>query len=391
MLNKRLLTLAFCTLGLSSGVSAEIAFNGFATFAGGLTSSDDETLQGYDNDLSFDQDSKLAIQAQGNLGEGLTAVAQIMAKGSEDWDAKLTWAYIGWEATENIKFLFGRQRAPFYAYSDFLDVSYAYHWITPPAGVYSIPFDSVNGIGMAVNNQLGPMDSTVQVVIGRNRESILVNDTYQESDLSNMVNLNWSLTYDWITFRVAYSQADLAITIDEIDRLTDGWSALHDANATIPNFATEIRTDDGNDTSNFFGAGFNISYEDFIVIAEYTESSTEGSFLQESQEGYYLSLGKRMGAFTPHITYGANEDTPTSTDFLETGLPPAGASVDIDNLVAATQGLFQSTAHDSDYLTLGLRWDFHDSAAFKAEYTMYNDNLLDEDQNLLRFALVTVF
>jgi methyl-accepting chemotaxis protein len=29
-----------------------------------------------------------------------------------------------------------RRRAPFYMYSDFLDVSYAYHWIKAPSGVY---------------------------------------------------------------------------------------------------------------------------------------------------------------------------------------------------------------------------------------------------------------
>ena len=391
MLNKRLLTLAFCTLGLSSGVSAEIAFNGFATFAGGLTSSDDETLQGYDNDLSFDQDSKLAIQAQGNLGEGLTAVAQIMAKGSEDWDAKLTWAYIGWEATENVKFLFGRQRLPFYAYSDSLDVSYAYHWITPPAGVYNLPFDSIDGVGMIVNNQFGSVDSTVQAVVGRNTQSETVGDSTQETDISNFVSLNWSLSYDWVTFRVGYSGGDVSTELSQIDPIIAGWNALREADPSIPDFTAQISSDDGNDSGEFIGTGFNIDYNDFIIIAEYTEFGLEGSFLQDSEESYFLSFGKRFGTVTPHITYGVDETTPSIPHFLDSGLPPAGTSTQVDTLVAYTKGLFQATNDDSDYITLGVRWDFHDAAAFKAEYTMFNDNLLDDDQNLLRFAIVTVF
>jgi hypothetical protein len=64
----------------------------------------------------------------------------------------------------------------------------------------------------------------------------------------------------------------------------------------------------------------------------------------------------------------------------------------LDFLKANTDGLTQSTDDDSDYITAGLRWDFHSSAAFKLEYTTFSQDINgNDDADILKAAIVTVF
>ena len=151
---------------------AEITFNGFASIVGGVTTSSDETLYGYDDSFDFAQGSLFALQATSDLDNVLGVTAQIVSRGSEDWDPTFEWAYISYEATDELRLLAGRQRAPFYMFSDFLDVSYAYSWITPPTGVYDLIFDTFDGLGAIYNTNFGDFDSTFQFLYGRNNDEL---------------------------------------------------------------------------------------------------------------------------------------------------------------------------------------------------------------------------
>ena len=117
---------------LAFSAQADINFSGFATVVGGKTSGDDQVFRGYDNEFDLSTGSLFAIQANSDLGDGLSATVQMMARGSDDWDPEFAWAYLSYDATEDWRLLFGRQRAPMYLYSDYLDVSYAYHSLVTP-------------------------------------------------------------------------------------------------------------------------------------------------------------------------------------------------------------------------------------------------------------------
>lgn len=63
---------------------------------------------------------------------------------------------------------------------------------------------------------------------------------------------------------------------------------------------------------------------------------------------------------------------------------------ELAGLRAATDAVLASRTLDAPFYTIGARWDFHDSAAFKAEYT--NSEQVDgSDAGLFQVALVTVF
>jgi hypothetical protein len=379
---------------------ADINLSGFASMTGGKLISSDSTLDGYDDDFLFEENSFLGIQANADLGNGLSAVAQMVTRGKDNWNTKLEWAYLGYEVNDNIKIIAGRQRMPFYSYSDYVDVSYAFHWITPPEATYSVPFNSGTGLGVLINNNFGATDSNLHIVVGRNTEPLEIQGSSYNTNISNMVSAAWTLNYDWLTFRAGYSQADIEIDLYDLQPLADGWAlagAGFSQATNNPSFATEwagfsqyILANDGDEKGTFGGLGLTIDYNDYLFVTEHTSLTTEGSITQDEATGYYLSFGKRLGSFTPHFTYGAQEVTPSSSSFLDT--VPRGVSDQIDGLIATTQAIFGEPARDNTYYILGLRWDFHNAAALKLEYKSQNEKLpVDNTNNLLRFAIVTVF
>ncbi len=115
-------------LAFSFNAMADVQLSGFGTLAAGLPTDSDTEVRNYtDGEVDFKTGSFFALQAYADLDEGLSATAQIRARGIEDWDPQFTWAYLSYEVQENWRVQVGRQRIPIYLYSDYLDVSYAYH------------------------------------------------------------------------------------------------------------------------------------------------------------------------------------------------------------------------------------------------------------------------
>lgn len=371
---------------LSATTQAEVNLHGFATLAGGITTSDDENLHGYDDTFNFQENSLMGLQVNSDLGEGLSATAQIVARGTDQWNAKFEWAYLSYEANDNIKFLFGRQRIPYYTYSDYLDVSYAYHWITPPEDVYiSGGFDSTNGVGAIFTNQLGPFNSTLHFVYGRTTDENDLDGETVHTDMQNQFTTAWNMNWEWLSFRLGYTQADVSVDIAAIEQLAAAWGL-----AGYPDFTTKISTIDDDNSASYVNAGMTIDRNNLLIVTEYSEYTVEGSPLAgDPSKSYYASVGYRFNNIMPHFTVGVSEATPADYRFLN--VVPSGVAPALDALTAGTTAVFESSRTDSEYYILGLRWDFHASAAFKVEYQSKENKLTKHTDNLLRFAIVTVF
>ena len=138
-MKKLSVAVAICCALATSNASAEVRINGFASIVGGKSLDSDQTLYGYDDDISFKNESVFALQLTADLQEKLSATAQIVARGENDFDADFEWAYLTYEISDELQISAGKMRAPFYRYSDFLDVGYTYRWVRPPQSVYKHP------------------------------------------------------------------------------------------------------------------------------------------------------------------------------------------------------------------------------------------------------------
>ena len=128
------------------------------------------------------------MQASSDLYNGLGITVQLTAKGGDDWDPEL-------------RVFAGRQRVPFYMYSDFLDVSYAYSWIDPLKGGYGVIFDTFYGLGAIYTTNFDDVDATFHTIYGRNTDEVSVFGELLETELNGLMGLAATFTYDWLTVK----------------------------------------------------------------------------------------------------------------------------------------------------------------------------------------------
>lgn len=366
---------------LFSGVAhSEIVLNGFASIAAGVTTSSDEILYGYNDSIDFSRGSLFAIQASSDLGEGLSVTAQILARGEDDWNPDFEWAYVGYEANDNLRILVGRQRVPFYMYSDFLDVSYAYPWISPPQGVYSVVFDTFDGLGALYSLSMGSFDTTLHFVYGGNNSEFNIGGEDVKPDFNDLVGASFTLTREWLTLRAAYIQTEMNIPVNSSKALIAGWQQ-----AGFDSVADNIAV--SKDTGAFVELGFQVDFDRLIIVGEFTQLTLDGTTFA-NQDSYFVMAGYRFDNILTHITYGVEDN---NRDRITDGVP-VGIAPGLDGLINITNGITDGQTAEANYITLGLRWDFHDSAALKFEYTSFSDDLNSEnDAGLFSVAVVTVF
>lgn len=376
------LAIALCAAFASASSLAEVRINGFASIVGGKTLDDDATLYGYDDDISFKNESVFALQLSADLQDKLSATAQIVARGENDFDAEFEWAYLTYEFTDELQLSAGKMRAPFYRYSDFLDVGYAYRWIRPPQSVYNLPFSTYEGLSLLHNTQLGDWDSAVQVIYGAYDGNIAVVSVNGDTELNDIAGINWTLTYDWFSARAAYFVADTSIAIENDTPTGVALNDLEDAlrNAGFVDQADDIAVDE--DDGSFFALGFSIDYNNILFDAEYTEFEVDNSALAK-QTQYYTSIGYRMDEVTVHFTYENNDDEHDSNryDALPT-VPPLNQGIN--------QVLDGSKAKSNVY-TIGTRYDFHPAAALKVDFSRFKDDITDTETDVVAVAVDLVF
>jgi hypothetical protein len=386
-MKKLSLAIAACCAMTANYADAEVRINGFASIVAGKTLESDTTLYGYDNDISFKNESVFALQLSADLQENLTATAQIVARGSNDFDAEFEWAYLTYEFTDELQLSAGKMRIPFYRYSDYLDVSYAYRWIRPPQSVYGIPFSTYEGLSLLYNTQLGDWDSSLQVFYGGYEGEVdAVSEAFiDEAELTDFGGINWTVSYDWFSARAAYLVAEASVDIPNVE---DDAIALNTLEATLQQYgltdqASSLAIDE--DDSSFFGLGFSIDYNDILFDAEYTYFEVEDSIITQ-QTQYYASIGYRMDDVIVHFTYEVDDDKHESSRFDTLASVP-----ELAELNAYINGALEGAASKTNAFTIGARYDFHPAAALKVEYTSLDGEVNNVDTDVIAVAVDLVF
>ncbi|OKY27895.1 porin [Thalassotalea sp. PP2-459] len=379
-MKKTFICLATLSALTSSAAHADITFNGFASVVGGMTTSSKDQLYNFDDNLDFKQGSLFALQASSDLDNGLGVTLQLTAKGADDWDPEFKWAYVSYDASDEFRILAGRQRAPFYMYSDYLDVSYAYPWISPPKGVYDLIFDTFDGLGGIYTTSFGNVDATFHGIYGRNTDDIEAFGQQVKPDITGLTGLSSTFVYDWLTLRASYFVADVSIPLTDLQTLSAGWQQ-----AGFNDIAQQ--TNIAEDDASFLEFGFQMHFDNLQIVGEYTNLDIDNSPLVE-EESYYVMTGYQFDRVLLHLTYGKDDNAmPNYTSGVPYGIAPT-----LDFLKGTTEEIITNQISKENYLTFGVRYDFHDSAAVKFEYTDFeNETDSSYDAGLFRMALVTVF
>ena len=336
------IAVSLASVGLCAGASGEINLTGFASINAGTVLSgsgvpqydvpptflaDYPLVSAYTEDWDYTPESLFGVQISGNMGEGLSATAQIVGRGVDDFDAKFEWAYISYELNQNWTLQAGKKRLPLFYYSDFYDVGFAYVWMRPPADTYTWQIFNYNGINALYQDTWGEWAVSGNIYTGKedSKENRLLSEFFfleptreiWEDILGGVINFS----KDWLEVRLTHMQYTNK-------RFRSGVPVMWD----------------GEDTrkGKFYGASVNGDFGDFFFLTELNRLDLDGNL-----DTGMLTLGYRIDSFTPFVGYST---------FVE----------DSDG-----------DGEDHNTTFVGVRWDFHPSAAFKIQYDEVKDNSFD--------------
>ncbi|WP_431686946.1 hypothetical protein [Hahella sp. NBU794] len=373
-----------CVLSPAHADNDRIHFNGFGTIVAATTFDDEKPYFSYDDDFNFKNESLFGLQVRGDMGENLSATAQIIARGSEDHDAEFEWAYVTYAIDNNWTIKAGRFRTPFFEYSDTIDVGYAYHWVRPPKFVYVPLFKNLDGLNITYASQIRQFDSTLNFFYGSVQEDIPIGQV----DLKFVYGGSWRIGVDWISMRFSYFRSKLSIPaiapgLDSILPPEDPGAPAPSGPTVSEEVADAIRAND--DRGAFGSISLKVEYDNFFAVAEVTRSEIEDSIFPDPL-GYYVSVGYTMGKFTPHLTYEVFDTSPRRS-ILD------GVS-ESDPVYSTLETIIEGTDQDNKVITIGVRYDFHHSASLKFDFSKINydkDGANRIDTQLFSTAISFVF
>jgi hypothetical protein len=191
-----------------------IRWNGFLNVVGGIAKEDPFSPTNIDGlysdssnttELSFDRETSAALQAVKPLDAETSVTLQVLSKGSvENYQARMSWLYLSHAISDTQSLRVGRLGLPLYYFSDFLNVGYAYHWISPPGLVY--PFDAnFTGVDYVHRGVLGAFDWSAELLYGTQDDSantVLSGEAYDlVGVLLNGARDEWSGRVSYFTQR----------------------------------------------------------------------------------------------------------------------------------------------------------------------------------------------
>ena len=390
-------------LAVSPTMAADLRIDGFASFVAGQVLDKDEldatgTYNGYDNRVSFQQDSVYAIQFRSDLKEDLALTGQVIANGSNNYDAEVAWAYATYQFSDKLSFKFGRSRIPFFMFSDFLDVGYAYTWIKPPVSVYGDTgnFKNMDGVSVDYSTEMAGWFSRLTLMGGRTDAPLEVPGLGEtDTSVENMWIGAWSMNRDWFTFRVSHTQADVSFgAYDEmIDLLTQPPSLGGLGIALTDEEINQLSVD--SDRVSFTGVGFTIDHGNWIATAESTFIEFDDSPVLSDTTSWYVSLGYRWNKFTYYAVYSEDTDKASekAMNIIDAEVVPVLPSLPPE-VAAPVSGALNSLYYvetESNSYSIGLRYDFHPAAAFKTEYSTTDDDITGMNPSMIRMSIDLVY
>ncbi|MEQ3639221.1 MAG: topoisomerase IV [Alteromonas sp.] len=393
-MKKKLAILSMASLVAAPAI-AEVQINGFANLIGGMTLDDNESVYDYDSDFSFDPASVFGLQVRGEISDKLSATAQVVGRGRDDYDADFEWAYMTYNVSNTTSISAGRIRMPLFKYSASLDVGYSYHWLTPPDSVYGIDFNNIDGVRVDYSNYSGDWEYGAQFTTGRAQADTTISGTPAALTLDNVLAVSFEATRDWFSARTLLARGKTSAANPEFDAFVDGAGQF---GAVVPGasaLASGLRVEE--DTGTFFEVAVGVDKYDWFVGAEYTQTEVDGSVIADNK-AWYVTAGLRFGKFTPHITYEVEEADNGAQLGLVAALPPTIATGDAvtdatwSGIYQAASGIAAQQNLDVSAVTAGLRYDVEPGLALKADVTWYSDDLNDlNDATLLKVGVNYTF
>ncbi len=338
---------------------SEYNVSGFASFVGGKVISSDtncplvansdcfvadyHNVGIYDKDITFSPESTIGFQISVSslfIDNPINVIVQTIARGTEEWETSLDWAFIEYELSPTWQIRFGRERIPLGYYSDFYEIGYSYPWVRPPSEVYFWQFSKLDGIKIIHENFFKDWNYRASLYFGEENDeankffSELSRFVFFETldyQFKNIVGLTFESNKNWLDMRAAMMTGELDITQN---RLKLGAFVLNDTTV----FSTRDVT--------YGGLSINVDLNNFILLSEAGRLQSEINLRTINTDTYMVSVAYRWNNLTPYILF---------------------SSLDSIDEITLQPDKFST-------ISLGIRWDLSYATAFKFQIDRTNDD-----------------
>lgn len=334
-----------------------LRFSGFARVVLGYFDDSNATYLGYDNSLSVNQQSLIGLQADYQITDKLSATGQFVGHASNDRNSGIEWLYLTYQPNRSSQIKLGKQRTPFFNYSDSIDVGFAYPWVTLPHEVYSSIFFSTFD-GILANYEW----SREQYVIGLEgywgsyNDDISKGGVVLDTKVNDLRGLITKLSFDNWLLRAAYHTGDASFELDELTQLSLALSQL--------GFTQSANSLNSDGTAEFYQVSASYENLDYFFRTELTQTITDAATIPDI-DSYYVTAGYHHYPFSSYLTYAKSQSSYVSP----VNEIPIGLSPQLDGLAFAYQSASQFPFDSSASISLGTRWDWKANIALKAEIT----------------------
>ena len=326
--------IAFAGNGYSAQEEA-LSVHGFFTAGVGMLSSDEVSLNGYDESPDLKQDAIFGLQLSHQLNERFSLTGQLVARGPENFDAELAWAYVTFSYQPETLIRMGRVRLPLFFYSDQQEVGYTYPWIRPPVEVYQFAFSSMEAVDVSHSFAVTGGELETQFYLGSVNEEISgISLEIEEATgiifrlQRNQLQLRASYNRGYVTREVAGTPLEALVTANS-DFIAEDYLI------------------------QFYSAAAHWRNNRFFSFAEWTRIDSE-SALSTDRDGWLVQAGTYLGPYTLHLTYSKLDQR------LETGS------------TGDQQRMFLT---EEESITAGARYDLDDGIALKFEVQHQDESI----------------
>jgi len=244
-----------------------------------------EAFEGVDKNGDFNS-STFGLNISHKISSNLHIAAQFFSAGYEEsFNTHLDWGYASFSLTDELTLNFGKIKYPVLLYSEVVDIGNVYLWTAPPQELYNaesegayLYLESFLGSSVVHSRYLGNYEIVAQIFAGNG--SVEVGGHGSEGGhgtLDKMVGGSISISDDFFTLKSGFNRYNSA----------------------------GISTLDGNDV-NVISVGANIDWNKFILTTEYVKGMVSDNS-EANTSVFYATLGYRINALTPHISYSKLE------------------------------------------------------------------------------------
>lgn len=397
------LALAIASLPFSAQSDITFDWHGYGTigvsqFNGQEEINGDSRLP-YGNFKSYTSekpDSKLALQGSVQFSPRFSSTAQILARGTEDYELDLEWAYLRYQLTDSLTLRAGRLRRHSYLQSDNYDVAYSYQWVRPPTTAYLTIgpiYEAFESIDLYYQGSADTFDYSAQIYAGATDGTADMFGTESDYEEHLATGVTFLFETDTSQLHLSHHRSNFDLDYPGAEDVVNVLTALG-----YPDIGANYNFNDLD--ASVYGFGLRKEFGSWGLSTEYVLSDF-GEAQIPTLTGWYATLNKNIGRVGWYAGYGV-QSTKVS-DNLQADID-AAAQAEAGNgvqgqITAAALGIVADNLNqESDRqrierssIHFGMRYDFHQSAALKLEYEKLKNLLTNQSGSIYSLSLDFTF